>query len=136
MPRFFLIDRRFLLEKPNTAPDSAGSLRLEAGVPITGVAEEKTEGITRGHKRADYHGNKELRRRGCVRPISGRETDRRGEDRQAGALNHTLVLFKLGIQATFFLQLIDEKIDVVKSRVWFLLTGTGSRLFGRANAAK
>lgn len=42
IPRFFLTDLRFLFEKPKELPDSRGSFRLEAGVEITGVAEEKT----------------------------------------------------------------------------------------------
>lgn len=47
IPRFFFTDLRFLLEKPKVWPDSKGSFRLDDGVEITGVAEEKTGGDQR-----------------------------------------------------------------------------------------
>lgn len=47
IPRFFFTDLRFLLEKPKEWPDSRGSFRLDDGVEITGVAEEKTGGDQR-----------------------------------------------------------------------------------------
>lgn len=48
IPRFFLTDLRFLFENPKEWPDSKGSFRLDDGVAITGVAEEKTG---KNHKR-------------------------------------------------------------------------------------
>lgn len=47
IPRVFFTDLRFLFENPKEWPDSKGCFRLEVGVAITGVAEEKTSKITR-----------------------------------------------------------------------------------------